>query len=307
MAPASLDLPSVPSPSRLNTRRPPPTPVNDRSVNQPNRRRTPSPASRRYVPPDRYVPPRTIVFTRDDYPNVYRPNSYRPDHSRRDSRSPSPGDRYVPPRNSDPIKASPMKGPVRRPRPPSPPRDIDRNRARPRRPDLMLASRMSDHPPTHLLPDRPRGDSWVETFSLSLVHRSRTASERPFPRPDHDMIDGRDPVLVLGLHRLVVDTTVQRAGVQAEAEAEAEVEVEPVAEAVVEPAEAAPAVVLAYERDPNLQVKPEVGFDAEVALKVVVALTAVVVATAVVGAQQNSVSGAEMSHGHRLVPQLPRR
>ena len=149
MAPASGD-------QQLAARRPPQSPMTDvrpsqsaadlltglqRSV----RRRTPSPASRRYVLPDRYVPSRSIVFARDDYPNVYRPPPFP---CRRDSRSPA--------RCDDPTKASPMKGTPRRSRPATPPRD----RPKARRPDIMLASRMSDN---------PRTDSWAESYVLASL------------------------------------------------------------------------------------------------------------------------------------------
>ncbi|KAG2068017.1 hypothetical protein BDR04DRAFT_795265 [Suillus decipiens] len=57
------------------------------------RRRSPSPgpSSRRYGPYDSYIPRGGPGYRSDDHPNIYRPNTWRPE--RYSSRSPSP-DRY---------------------------------------------------------------------------------------------------------------------------------------------------------------------------------------------------------------------
>lgn len=120
-----------------------------RPLNPPPRRRSPSPGpSRRYNPYDSYIPPRSAPAYRDDYPNVYRPNIYRPDQSSiYYSRTPSP-DRYVPPRSLEidtwdrstwqaPIR--PPVWPERKPAPPSPTSSVSRDRTRR---DSMLATRM---------------------------------------------------------------------------------------------------------------------------------------------------------------------
>ncbi|KAG1776872.1 hypothetical protein EV702DRAFT_316699 [Suillus placidus] len=65
------------------------------------RRRSPSPgpSSRRYAPYDSYIPRGGPSYRSDDHPNIYRPNTWRPE--RYNSRSPSP-DRYDRPRSMEP-------------------------------------------------------------------------------------------------------------------------------------------------------------------------------------------------------------
>ncbi|KIL65448.1 hypothetical protein M378DRAFT_10825 [Amanita muscaria Koide BX008] len=145
---------------------------------QPPRRRSPSPASRHYVP---------IVFTRDDFPNVYRPISHRHDPPTPPA-LPGAGDyRHVPlssrmapggttPAPSlDAIKASPMtnSSPTLLSRIRTPPqreqRDRDRNNIHisnnnsntrlPPRPGFALPAARMEHP----LPERPRA-TWNDTF-----------------------------------------------------------------------------------------------------------------------------------------------
>jgi hypothetical protein len=79
------------------------------SSGPPPRRRSPSPGpSRRY---DSYVPPGAGQPFRDDYPNVYRPNNWRPTFP--PSRSPTPDryDHYHPVHDPDPWdRSSPRSG-----------------------------------------------------------------------------------------------------------------------------------------------------------------------------------------------------
>ncbi|KAF8659262.1 hypothetical protein AX14_007628 [Amanita brunnescens Koide BX004] len=273
MAPASGD-------QQLAARRPPQSPMTDRSV----RRRTPSPASRRYVLPDRYVPSRSIVFARDDYPNVYRPPPFP---CRRDSRSPA--------RCDDPTKASPMKGTPRRSRPATPPRD----RPKARRPDIMLASRMSDN---------PRTDSWAESSrSRKYPGDSYRPSGYDSYRPSYDVSRHyipRDPLSPLNGSRSPATIALQQ---EAQLEARAEVEV---AAAVVPGLEAAAvlAAVLA-EAAPAVAVvvvdehEPPHALDLQV--QVVDAAPPLVV-TAVVVAAEPAIN-AKMSHVLCHGPQSPLR
>ncbi|CAA7264339.1 unnamed protein product [Cyclocybe aegerita] len=96
MSAGGYDTPHIPSIPRWDPRRPPGLAVSgyDRPVDPMSRRRSPSPGPRQY---DRYVPPRPDPPFRDNAPNVYRPNNYRPDYSSTYyPRSPSP-DAYGPP------------------------------------------------------------------------------------------------------------------------------------------------------------------------------------------------------------------
>lgn len=163
---------------------------------QPPRRRSPSPASRHYVP---------ILFTRDDFPNVYRPIGHRHDPPTTPA---GPGDyRHVPlssrmapggttPASSlvDAIKASPMtnSSPTLLSRIRTPPqreqRDRDRNNIHisnnnsntrlPPRPGFALPAARMEHP----LPERPRA-TWNDTPPRSTFRKVERDTYRPPPPP----------------------------------------------------------------------------------------------------------------------------